>query len=114
SSAPEREQLLDNLVEYERRLGLAWTGGDVPARRLPVRPAALTTVENDLHPDEVLLEYVLDDPISFCISVTRRGTRVHALPIGRKEVEKLVEQFIDELRAKGTGIETSRRLFREI
>jgi hypothetical protein len=68
SSAPEREQLLDNLVEYERRLGLAWTREDVPTRRLPVQPAALTNVENDLRPDEVLLEYVLDDPISFCIS----------------------------------------------
>jgi len=30
NGAPEREQLLDNLVEYERRLGLAWTREDVP------------------------------------------------------------------------------------
>ena len=30
NSAPEREQLLDNLVEYERRLGLAWTREDAP------------------------------------------------------------------------------------
>ena len=114
NSAPEREQLLDNLVEYERRLGLAWTREDVPNRRLPVQPAALTNVENDLHPDEVLLEYVLDDPISFCISVTRRGAHVQALPIGRKEVEKLAEQFVDEVRAKGAGVETSKRLFRAL
>jgi CHAT domain-containing protein len=112
-SAPEREQLLDNLVESERRLGLAWTE-DVPNRRLPVQPASLANVENDLHPDEVLLEYVLDDPISYCISVTRRGAHVHVLPIGRKEVETLAEHFVDEVRAKGTGIETSKRLFREI
>ena len=112
--APEREQLLDNLVEYERRLGLAWTREDVPNRRLPVQPAALTTVENDLRPDEVLLEYVLDDPISYCISVTRRGAHVQALPIGRKEVEKLAEQFVDEVRAKGAGVETSKRLFRAL
>jgi CHAT domain-containing protein len=112
NGAPEREQLLDNLVEYERRLGLAWTREDVPNRRLPVQPAALANVENDLHPDEVLLEYVLDDPISYCISVTRRGAHVQALPIGRKEVEKLAEQFVDEVRAKGAGVETSKRLFR--
>jgi CHAT domain-containing protein len=72
----------------------------------------LANVENDLHPDEVLLEYVLDDPISFCISVTRRGAHVQALPIGRKEVETLAEQFVDEVRAKGAGVETSKRLFR--
>jgi CHAT domain-containing protein len=112
NSAPERELLLDNLVEYERRLGLAWTREDVPTRRLPEQLAALANLENDLHPDEVLLEYVLDDPISFCISVTHRGARVQALPIGRKEVDKLVQQFVDDLRAKGAGVETSQRLFR--
>jgi CHAT domain-containing protein len=57
---------------------------------------------------------VLDDPISFCISVTRRGAHVQALPIGRKEVEKLAEQFVDEVRAKGAGVETSKRLFRAL
>src|SRR5580692_2028670 len=114
SSAPEREQLLDNLVEYERRLGLASTTEDIPSSRLPVQPAALTMVENDLHPDEVLLEYVLDDPISFCISVTRRGTHIQALPIGRTEIERLTEQFVDEVRAKGAGIETSNGLFRTL
>jgi CHAT domain-containing protein len=114
NSAPEREQLLDNLVEYERRLGLAWTREDVPNQRLPVQPAALSNVESDLRTDEVLLEYVLDDPISFCISVTRRGAHIQVLPIGRKEVDKLAEQFVDEVRAKDSGAETSKRLFREL
>ena len=114
NSAPERAQLLDNLVEYERRLGLAWTREDAPNQRLPVQPAALTNVENDLHPDEALLEYVLDDPTSFCISVTRRGAHIQALPVGRKEVEKLVQQFVDDVRAKGAGIEASKRLFRAL
>jgi len=114
SSPVERGQLLDNLVEYERRLGLAWTRDDASSQRLPVQPAPLTNVENDLHPDEVLLEYVLDDPTSFCITVTRRGAHVQALPVGRKEVEKLVQQFIDDVRAKGAGIEASKRLFRAL
>jgi CHAT domain-containing protein len=114
NSSLEREQLLDNLVEYERRLGLAWTREDAPNRQLSLQPAAFPFVENDLHPDEVLLEYVLDDPVSYCISVTRRGAHVQALPIGRKEVETLSERFVDEVRAKGAGIETSKRLFQEL
>src|SRR5580700_6088684 len=114
NSAPEREQLLDNLVEYERRLGLAWAREEVPTRRLPVQPAALVNVENDLHPAEVLMEYVLDDPISYCISVTHQGAHVQALPIGRKEIETIAQQFIAEVRAKGAGVETSKRLFRAL
>jgi CHAT domain-containing protein len=110
----EREQLLDDLVEYERRLGLAWIREDVPHRRLSVLPATLAKVENDLHPDEVLLEYVLDDPTSYCISVTRHGAHVQALPIGRKEVETLAEHLVHEVRARGTEVEASKRLFRAL
>jgi CHAT domain-containing protein len=110
-SAPEREQLLDNISEDERRLGLAWTEEDSRNQHLPLQPTPLTKVESDLHPDEALLEYVLDEPTSFCISVTRQGARVQTLPMGRKELEKLVQQFDDEVRAEGAGIEISTRLF---
>ncbi len=112
NSAVEREQLLDKLVEYERRLGLAWTRGDTPNQRLPVQPAPLARVQEDLKPDEVFLEYVLDDPNSFCVSVSRKGAHVRVLPVGRKEVEKLTQQFVDEIRAKGAGIEASKQLYR--
>src|SRR5713226_9209643 len=112
NSAVEREQLLDKLVEYERRLGLAWTRSDTPNQRLPLQPAPLVKVQEDLKPDEVFLEYVLDDPNSFCISVSRKGAHVQVLPVGRKEVEKLTQQFVDEIRAKSSGIEASKQLYR--
>src|SRR6266567_1272947 len=111
SSAGEREPLLDKLVEYERRLGLAWTKEDAPNHGLPVQPASLTKVQEDLKPGEVLLEYVLDDPTSFCVSVSRKAAYVRVLPAGRKEVENLTQEFIDEIRAKGTGAEVSKRLY---
>jgi CHAT domain-containing protein len=111
TSAAEREQLLDDISEYEQRLGLAWTAEDSRNQRLPLQPTALTKVQGDLHPDEALLEYVLDEPTSFCISVTRQGARVQTLPMGRKELENLVQQFDDEVRAEGAGTAISKRLF---
>ena len=74
----------------------------------------MANLENDLSPDEAFLEYVLDDPTSFCISVTRRGAQVHPLPATRKEVEKLVQQFVDDVRAKGAGIGVSKQLFQSL
>ena len=88
NSVIEREQLLDKLVEYERRLGLAWTRGDAANQRFPVQPASLTKVEDDLNPDEVFLEYVLDDPHSFCLSISRKGAYLRVLPVGRTEIQK--------------------------
>ena len=111
NSAIEREHLLDQLVEYERRLGLAWTKGDALNQRLPVQPATIERVQEDLKPDEVLLEYVLDDPNSFCLSISRKGVRVRVLPAGRKEIEKLTQAFVDEIRAKGAGLEASKQLY---
>jgi CHAT domain-containing protein len=111
SVAVQREQLLEDLVEYERRLGLAWTRGDAPNQRLPVQPAALKNVQADLKPDELLLEYVLDDPKSFCVSVTHGAVHILTLPAGRRRIEELTRQFVDEVHAKRSGVEASKQLF---
>jgi CHAT domain-containing protein/tetratricopeptide (TPR) repeat protein len=111
NSAEKREQLMDQLVEYERRLGLAWTKDEAPGHGLPVQPASLSKVQEVLKPDEVLLEYVLDDPTSFCVVVSQKGAYVEVLPAGRKEIENLSRQFIGEIRTKGTGAELSKRLY---
>jgi CHAT domain-containing protein len=110
----KREQLLDQLVEYERRLGLAWTKDDVANQRLPVQPASLRSIQDELRPNAVLLEYVLDDPTSFCLSITRSGTQLHQLPSGRKQIEKLTHSFIEQIRAKQNGDDVSRQLYHSL
>jgi CHAT domain-containing protein len=111
NSAERREQLMDQLVEYERRLGLAWTKDDAPGHGLPVQPASLSKIQEVLKPDEVLLEYVLDDPTSFCLVVSQKGAYVRVLPAGRKEIENLSQQFVGEVRTKDTGSELSKQLY---
>jgi CHAT domain-containing protein/tetratricopeptide (TPR) repeat protein len=111
NSAEKREQLMDKLVEYERRLGLAWTKEDAPGHGVPVQPASLSEVQEVLKPDEVLLEYVLDDPTSFCVVISQKRAYVRALPAGRKEIEDLSQRFLGEIRTKGTGAEFSNRLY---
>jgi CHAT domain-containing protein/tetratricopeptide (TPR) repeat protein len=113
-SATEREQLLDKLVEYERRLGLAWTKGDEANTRLPTQPAPLKIVQDDLKQDEVLLEYVLDEPNSYCVSISRKNAFVRVLPTGRKEIEKLAQQYIDEIRARASEAEISKQLYETV
>ncbi|MGA8504534.1 MAG: CHAT domain-containing protein [Candidatus Sulfotelmatobacter sp.] len=114
SSAVEREQLLDKLVEYERRLGLAWTRGDAANARLPTQPAPLKIVQADLKQDEVLLEYVLDEPDSYCVSISRQGAFVSVLPTGRKDIEKLAQRYIDQIRRKASDAEVSKQLYEQL
>ena len=113
-SATEREQLLDKLVEYERRLGLEWTRGDEASTRLPTQPTPLKIVQDDLKQDEILLEYVLDDPTSYCVLILRQSAFVRVLPSGRKEIEKLAQRYIDEIRSKRSGAELSKQLYERL
>ena len=112
SDSGERQQLLDQLVELERRLGLSWEEGSPAEQRLPLQPAPLRRIEEDLDSGELLLEYVLDDPTAFCISVSRSGARILALPAGRKQIESIIQQYLAEVRAKKGAVAPSRRLFK--
>jgi len=114
SDRGKREQLLDQLVDYERRLGLAWTRHDLAPQRLPAQPDQLSSIENDLRPDEVLLEYVLDDPNSFCLAITRSGTHLHELPTGRQEIERLTHGLIENVRAKQSDADIPHRLYNSL
>jgi len=75
--------------------------------------ATCITVESPRspEPDEVLLEYVLDDPTSFCVVVSEKEAFVRVLPAGRKEIENLSQQFVGVIRTKGIGAELSKRLY---
>ena len=69
-------------------------------------------MQDDLKPDEVLLEYVLGNPNSFCIAVSRRTANLRELPVGRKKIEDLVKLYVNEIRAKKNGIEEGKQLYR--
>jgi CHAT domain-containing protein len=114
SDRSKREQLLDQLVEYERRLGLAWRKDNVAPQHLPAQPTALSSIQNDLKPDEGLLEYVLSDPTSFCLAITRSGAHLHELPSGSKEIERLTHTFVAGLRAKQSGADVSHQLYNSL
>jgi len=108
NSASQRQQLLDELAEYEWRSRLAWNRGDYG---FPVEPVPLAQVQRALTPDETLLEYVLAEPNSFCIAISRTKAALRALPIGRKAIEQLVQSYVDDIRAKKSGTEEARQLY---
>lgn len=108
NSPVERENLLDALAEYEWRSRLAWNQGD---QHFPIDPAPLTQVQDSLKSDETLLEYVLDEPNSFCISITHTTANLRVLPADRKQIEKLVQRYVDEIRAKKAGAEEAKQLY---
>lgn len=79
-------------------------------RRENRRQVALRDVQSVLTGSEMLLEYVLDEPQSYCLVVTNDDVSVVTLP-GKTTVESLVKAYLKAVKAKEQPRDLSRRLF---
>jgi CHAT domain-containing protein len=60
----------------------------------------------------MILEYVLDEPSSFCLHIRRTSAGVSMLPAGRKQIEDLTDTYLDAVRLrKHTATKASGELF---
>ena len=109
--ALERAGLIDRLVEYERRLELTRTEGSESKRAWYEKPARLRLIQTSLHPDEVVLEYVLSEPHSYCVWISPKRTGLQVLPAGQQRIEELTHKFLDETRAKRNGVDLAKQLY---
>ena len=110
-SANERTALLDQLVEHERRLELTRTKEMETSSRWFDRPAPLKKIQEILGPEEVVLEYVIDEPHSYCLWISKSQAGLQTLVEDRRQIEGLVEKYLSAIRAKRDDPITSRRLY---
>ena len=61
------------------------------------QPVAASTLRSRLRPDEVFIEYVLADPISYCLVATRDSLRLNALP-SKAVISRSVEALLQNVR----------------
>lgn len=61
---------------------------------LSTERVTLNQFQTSLRSDESLLEYVLIEPKSFCLAVTRDKAAVVRLPVGRSQLETQVSDFL--------------------
>jgi CHAT domain-containing protein len=110
-SAAERTQVLDQLVEYERRL--EWTRTDRRESKPEwfEKPATLKAIQTSLRSDEVVLEYVLSEPNSYCLWISKKRPGLTELPVGRQQIEELIRKYLAELRAKRDETHLSVQLY---
>lgn len=108
-SRKQREGLLSELFEAEQKGALAVTRS---ARPYAVqRPASLRTVQRALLRNELLLEYVLSDPDSYCFVLTRTGAHLVPLGASRGRIELLVRDYLGKVRSRKAADDAARRLY---
>ena len=99
-SPTERQQLLEQLWEAEQRARVR--GPSTPVTRVTAgNPVPIRTLQQHLAAGEVILQYVLTEPHSYCLFISRNQLRLVQLP-SRRHIEPLVDLFVAALR-EGTG-----------
>ncbi|HKW17578.1 MAG TPA: CHAT domain-containing protein [Terriglobales bacterium] len=74
------------------------------------RGITLNELQSSLFPSEVILEYVVDDPASYCLIINRQHSRIVKLP-GKQVISPLVSAYLTEVKAKHSAHDEARRLY---
>ena len=98
----QAEQVLAPVGEPKSRLQQA---------AIHARLVDLATLRRSLQPDEMVLEYVLDEPSSFCLRITRTSAAVTVLPEGRRRIEELAENYVVAVRSRESSAQAGGQLY---
>jgi CHAT domain-containing protein len=70
----------------------------------------LAQLQSSLSPSEAVLEYVVDDPASYCLMITRHNYRIVKLA-GKAIISPAVATYLKEVKAKHAARAEARKLF---
>ena len=104
----KRDALMSSI--YQTEIGL---GPSKLAAVSIVHPVSLPQLQRALSQDQLLIEYVLANPTSFALAVTRSG--IHAYPLSsRAAIEANATRYRNEIHGKLTDPTLAQSLFREL
>jgi CHAT domain-containing protein len=100
-----RDQILDTIYTTEQQIGADEEGVDTPPDPVP-----LNKLQQDLRPSELFIEYVLAEPRSYALAVTRNSVHSYLLP-PKAQLEEEATQYRSELTKGNTDLPLAQRLF---
>jgi len=101
--------LFGKIFDLEQRLGPSHESGQPGFDLQILKPVPLSDVQKSLYPDEMILEYILQDTRSICLAITQKATHHFVLP-PRRVIEGLVTDYRKEILDGQKGTERARRL----
>lgn len=103
-----RDQILDTIYTTEQQIGADEKDVDTPPDPVP-----LNKLQQDLRPSELFIEYVLAEPRSFALAVTRNSVHSY-LQSPKAQLEEEAAQYRSDLSKGTTDLPLAQRLFREL
>jgi tetratricopeptide (TPR) repeat protein len=111
-TAARIKELRDRIFLTEQSRWLSpEAAGPFPSAAAP--EITLAQVRRALGRNDVLLEYVLAEPRSYCLAVANESFRIVPLP-GRGEIESAVDAYLRAIRSRSAAVAEGRRLFGDL
>jgi CHAT domain-containing protein/tetratricopeptide (TPR) repeat protein len=110
AGAVERKKLLTDLINLEQRAGLLEAEEDSSWLRRQTQPMPIARLQKALGPDEAVLEYVLADPVSYCLAIGRDKVDTFKLT-SSTNIRKQVDQVLAALRKDSPAAEAEAALY---
>jgi CHAT domain-containing protein len=112
TSSPIRaERLRDQIFLAEQARWLTQSGKKWPAQE--IHPLSMAEIRRHIEPDELILEYVLGDSRSYCLTLTNQALRIVPLP-ERAVIERDVEAYSQAIRNHAPGSAEAKGLYEDL
>jgi len=103
-----RDELLSQIGILEDQLDL-----DPLRHAVATKPVLVADLQRELRPDEVVVEYVLADPISFALAITANSISPYPLA-SRSEIAAEMKRYVSLLSKQQTDIRLAGTLFQQL
>src|SRR5580658_7560865 len=107
-STDEVRSLRDQIFLKEQARWI--TPGASVLKNKPREAVAMEQIQQALAPAAALLEYVIADPVSYCLMISRNGSRIVRLG-SKAQIEALVTTYLTAVKAKHPAIREARSLY---
>jgi CHAT domain-containing protein len=104
----KRSNLSDAIYDVEQQLNMSSLEGQTATN-----PVDLKLLQEQLHPSELFMEYVLAGSHSYALAITRQTVKEYELS-GRGKLESLSEQYRNAIDHQKTDQTLAQRLFNEL
>ncbi len=113
TNVAQRVRLVTRLQLAEEQIDLTTLSQNSVRFSIHGNPVDLPSLQQHLAADEVLLEYVMDDPDSYCLAITKTGVNRYRLE-SRSTIERYIAEYLSDtkaMRSAEAASELYRRLF---
>jgi CHAT domain-containing protein len=103
-----RQNILQTIYDTEQQINPSFKPD-----HFSTEPVDLSVLQRDLSPSEIVLEYVLDEPNSHVLAISRTTVKRYALK-AKSELEKEAAQYRSEVMKQKTDDQLAQQLFNDL